>query len=104
VRPTLLYISSEAVIPAKARLGRNPVEIIGFPRVKHGASLVKPGMTFKVKGLLTQYTSILEGLPSASSHFTELWGFHPGGGEKLFPPLLRKIFHFKMGHSLRKVA
>jgi hypothetical protein len=27
-----------------------------IPRVKHGAGLVKPGMTIKVKGLLTQCT------------------------------------------------
>ena len=26
------------------------------PRIKYGAGLVKPGMTIKVKGLLTQYT------------------------------------------------
>ena len=46
MRPTLLYISSEAVIPAKAgiQLGNT-----GFR--------VKPGMTIKVKGLLTQHTS-----------------------------------------------
>jgi hypothetical protein len=49
VRPTLLYISSEAVIPAEAGIQfRN----VGFR--------VKPGMTIKVKGLLTQYTTILE--------------------------------------------
>ena len=46
VRPTLLYISSEAVIPAKAGI---QIENTGFR--------VKPGMTIKVKGLLTQYTS-----------------------------------------------
>ena len=28
-----------------------------FPRIKYGAGLVKPGMTIKVKGLLTQYTN-----------------------------------------------
>jgi hypothetical protein len=55
VRPTLLYISSEAVIPAKA--GIQPGNT-GFPRIKYGAGLVKPGMTIKVKGLLTQYTSL----------------------------------------------
>jgi len=57
VRPTLLYISSEAVIPAKA--GIQPGNT-GFPRIKYGAGLVKPGMTIKVKGLLTQYISKLE--------------------------------------------
>jgi hypothetical protein len=45
VRLTLLYISSEAVIPAKAGI---QIENTGFR--------VKPGMTIKVKGLLTQYT------------------------------------------------
>ena len=28
----------------------------GFPRIKYGASSVKPGMTNKGKGLLTHYT------------------------------------------------
>jgi hypothetical protein len=38
------------VIPAKAGIQfRNT----GFPRIKYGAGLVKPGMTNKVKGLLT---------------------------------------------------
>jgi hypothetical protein len=46
VHPTLLYISSEAVIPAKAEIQPGNT---GFR--------VKPGMTIKVKGLLTQYTS-----------------------------------------------
>jgi hypothetical protein len=45
VRLTLLYISSEAVIPAKAGI---QIENTGFR--------VKPGMTIKAKGLLTQYT------------------------------------------------
>ena len=45
VRLTLLYISYQAVIPAKAGIQfRNP----GFR--------VKPGMTIKVKGFLTHYT------------------------------------------------
>ncbi len=56
VHPTLLYISSEAVIPAKA--GIQPRNT-GFPRIKYGASLVKPGMTTTVKGLLKHYTSVL---------------------------------------------
>jgi len=48
VRLTLLYITYQAVIPAKAGIQfRNP----GFR--------VKPGMTIKVKGFLTHYTSIL---------------------------------------------
>ena len=46
VRPTLLYINSETVIPAKAG--------IQFANTGFRA---KPGMTIKVKGLLTQYTS-----------------------------------------------
>ena len=29
----------------------------GFPRIKYGAGLVKPGMTKKGKGLLKQYIS-----------------------------------------------
>jgi NodT family efflux transporter outer membrane factor (OMF) lipoprotein len=51
----LLYISPEAVIPSKAGI---QIKNTGFPRVKHGAGLVKPGMTFKVKGLLMQYTIV----------------------------------------------
>jgi hypothetical protein len=46
VRPTLLYINSEAVIPAKAGI-----------QLRNTGFRVKPGMTIKVKGLLTQYTS-----------------------------------------------
>jgi len=49
----LLYINSETVIPAKAGI---QLANTGFPRIKYGAGLVKPGMTIKVKGLLTQYT------------------------------------------------
>ncbi len=56
VHPTFLYISSEAVIPAKA--GIQPRNT-GFPRIKYGAGLVKPGMTTTVKGLLKHYTSAL---------------------------------------------
>jgi len=48
VRLTLLYITYQAVIPAKAGIQfRNP----GFR--------VKPGMTIKVKGFLTHYTNEL---------------------------------------------
>jgi hypothetical protein len=47
VRPTLLYISSEAVIPAKAGI-----------QFKNTGFQVKPGMTIKVKELLTQYSSL----------------------------------------------
>ena len=46
VRPTLLYMSSEAVIPAKAGI-----------QFKNTGFRVKPGMTIKVKELLTQYTN-----------------------------------------------
>ena len=48
VSPTLLYINSEAVIPAKAGI---QLRKIGFR--------VKPGMTIKVKGLMTHYTRVL---------------------------------------------
>jgi len=41
---TLVYVSSEAVIPA-------PYQVRG--------RLVKPGMTIKVKRLLTQYTGMI---------------------------------------------
>ena len=44
VRPRLLYISSEAVIPAKAGT-----------QLRNTGFRVKPGMTNKVKGFLTQY-------------------------------------------------
>ena len=46
VRPTLLYISPEAVIPAKAGI-----------QFRNTGFRVKPGMTIKVKGLLTHYTT-----------------------------------------------
>jgi hypothetical protein len=56
---------SEAVIPAPAFAGVNlsprkwgagiQVRNTGFPRIKYGAGSVKPGMTIKVKELLTQY-------------------------------------------------
>jgi hypothetical protein len=39
---TLLYNNLRAVIPAKAGI---QVEKTGFPRVKHGAGLIKSGMT-----------------------------------------------------------
>jgi hypothetical protein len=44
VRPTLLYINSETVIPAKAGI-----------QLANTGFRVKPGMTIKVKGLLTEY-------------------------------------------------
>src|SRR3990172_3692348 len=52
VRPTLLYTHSGAVIPAKAGIQLNKT---GFR--------VKPGMTIKVKGLSTHYTSSDENPP-----------------------------------------
>jgi hypothetical protein len=55
VHSTLLYINSEAVIPAKTGI---QLTNTGFPRIKYGASLVKPGMTIEVKGLLRQYSRI----------------------------------------------
>jgi len=45
VRPTLLYINSETVKPAKAGI-----------QFANTGFRVKPGMTIIVKGLLTQYT------------------------------------------------
>jgi len=47
VRPTLIYIGCEAVIPAKAGI-----------QFRNTGFRVKPGMTIKVKGLLTQYARI----------------------------------------------
>jgi hypothetical protein len=44
VHPTLLYINSETVIPAKAGI-----------QIANTGFRVKPGMTIKVKELLTQY-------------------------------------------------
>ena len=55
VNLTLLYINSEAVIPAKAGI---QIEKTGFPRIKYGAGLVKPGMTNKGKRLLIHYNSL----------------------------------------------
>ncbi len=77
--PTLLYIISQAVIPAPYQIRGKPQResrvpdenrdrrhkwfpafagtASGFPRVEHGAGLVKPGMTIKLKGLLTHYTN-----------------------------------------------
>jgi len=56
VNLTLLYIISEAVIPAPISIGinsgGNPARNTGFPRVKHWAGLIKPGMTNKGKRLL----------------------------------------------------
>jgi Flp pilus assembly protein TadD len=48
VRLTLLCISSKAVIPAKAGI-----------QLRNTGFRVKPGMTIKVKGLLTHYPSVL---------------------------------------------
>jgi hypothetical protein len=56
VNLTLLYINSEAVIPAKA--GIQPRNT-GFPRIKYGAGSVKPGMTNKRKRFLNHYNSSL---------------------------------------------
>jgi hypothetical protein len=56
VNLTLLYIDPRAVIPAPYQVrGKLQQESssknTGFPRVKHGAGSVRPGMTNKVKGL-----------------------------------------------------
>jgi hypothetical protein len=53
MRLTLLYTNSGAVILAKAGI---QLRNTGFPRIKYGAGLVKPGMTNKGKGLLTHDT------------------------------------------------
>ena len=42
---TATLIAAKGVIPAKAGIQENT----GFPRVKHGAGLVKPGMTKCIK-------------------------------------------------------
>jgi len=47
VRPMLLYITSKAVIPAKAGI---PARNTGFR--------VKPGMTNELKGVLTRYAKV----------------------------------------------
>jgi hypothetical protein len=52
VNLTLLYIYSEVVIPAKAGI---QLRKTGFPRIKYGAGLVKPGMTNKEKEFMTHY-------------------------------------------------
>jgi hypothetical protein len=54
VRTTLLHISYEPVNPVKAGI---QFRITGFPRIKYGAGLAKPGMTIKVNGPLTQYST-----------------------------------------------
>jgi len=69
VNLTLLYINSEAVIPAPAFAGaslsprRRGAGIqprnTGFPRIKYGAGLVKPGMTNKGKRFLNHYNTSL---------------------------------------------
>jgi hypothetical protein len=54
---TLLYINSEVVIPAKAGI---QFKNNGFPRVKHGAGFVKPGMTNNGKGFLSHCITWLD--------------------------------------------
>jgi hypothetical protein len=76
VRPTLLYISSEAVIPAKAG-----IQIASGPegpmaQRENTGFRVKPGMTIKVKGLLTRYTSInLPPISGRDEFFLGKFGF-----------------------------
>jgi|GEM_PF-4997835 len=48
---TASLISREHVIPAKAGIQENT----GFPRIKYGAGLVKPGMTEKEKTSVVVY-------------------------------------------------
>jgi len=50
---TLLYISAETVIPAKA--GIQPRNT-GFPRIEYGAGSVKPGITNKGERFLNHHT------------------------------------------------
>ncbi len=47
-------VVSKTVIPAKAGIQKD--KKTGFPRIKYGAGSVKPGMTIKVKGLMTHNT------------------------------------------------
>jgi len=46
---TASLITTAHVIPAKAGIQENT----GFPRVKHGAGLVKPGMTNRTRFMLS---------------------------------------------------
>ena len=54
VNPTLFYINSEPVILTKAGIH---IEKTGFPRIKYGAGLVKPGMTIKRNKFMNHYIS-----------------------------------------------
>jgi len=47
---TATITAATSVIPAKAGIQKNS----GFPRIKYGADLVKPGMTNNGKGFLNQ--------------------------------------------------
>src|SRR3990172_5522251 len=62
VRPTLLYTHSGAVIPAPDR--SRGQALAGIQPSKTGFR-VKPGMTIKVKGLSTHYTSMSAAPPPA---------------------------------------
>ncbi len=48
---TATEIASTSVIPAKAGIHQNP----GFPRIKYGAGLVKPGMTNQDNAYVVMY-------------------------------------------------
>ena len=60
VNLTLLHIDCEAVIPAPISIGvnssGNPARKYWIPPYQVRGRLIKPGMTIKVKGLLTQDT------------------------------------------------
>ncbi len=60
VRPTLLYINFEGVIPAKAGI-----------QLKKTGFRVKPGMTIKVKGLSTHYTRLVQAKVTESGYSTD---------------------------------
>ena len=57
VRPKLLDMISEAVIPAKAGIQTASGPEGPMAQRENTGFRVKPGMTIKVKGLLTRYTS-----------------------------------------------
>ena len=52
MHPTLLYIYFKGVIPAKAGI---QIRNTGFPRIKYGAGLVKPGMAINGKRFMMHY-------------------------------------------------
>ncbi len=55
---TATEIASTSVIPAKAGIHKNP----GFPRIKYGAGLVKPGMTNQDNAYVVMYSCSVQEL------------------------------------------